>query len=146
MVAGTFAAMSKQPLPQLFDATRQSDAHVRWLHLCACDALVDGGLAVSFDVVYLGAPCTAFAVRFQGQVRAYLNRCTHVAMEMDWIPNQFFSSDGQWLLCATHGAMHHPLTGACTAGPCNGGLTLIHTREQGDAVHWQSQYDLLPAI
>jgi nitrite reductase/ring-hydroxylating ferredoxin subunit len=113
-----------------------------WLALCSSDELVDSGLAVPFDVVYQGQACTAFAIRYQGQVRAYLNRCTHVAMEMDWMPNRFFSSDGQWLLCATHGATHDPLTGACAGGPCNSGLTLIRTQEDSGRVFWQPQYEL----
>ena len=52
--------------------------------LCRSAELVDGGLAVPFDVVYGGQTCRAFAVRWQGRVHAYLNRCAHVAMEMDW--------------------------------------------------------------
>jgi nitrite reductase/ring-hydroxylating ferredoxin subunit len=54
--------------------------------LCRSGDLVNSGLAVPFDVVYAGATCRAFAVRFDGQVHAYLNRCTHVAMEMDYHP------------------------------------------------------------
>jgi hypothetical protein len=44
----------------------------------------------------------------EGQVHAYLNRCTHVAMEMDYQPNRFFDDTGHWLLCATHGAAYRP--------------------------------------
>jgi nitrite reductase/ring-hydroxylating ferredoxin subunit len=51
--------------------------------LCNSSDLVNGGDAVSFDVVYGGHACRAFGIRFQGQVYAYLNRCTHVAMELD---------------------------------------------------------------
>ena len=72
--------------------------------LCHSADLVDGGRAVPFDVVYAGQTCRAFAVRHQGQVQAYLNRCTHVAMEMDYQPDRFFDASGQWLMCATHGA------------------------------------------
>ena len=52
--------------------------------LCNSQDLVEGGRAVSFDVNYAGQTCRAFAVRFEGQAHAYLNRCSHVAMEMDW--------------------------------------------------------------
>ena len=54
-----------------------------WHALCGSPDLQDSGLAVPFDVVYGGQTCRAFAIRFQGQVRAYINRCSHVAMEMD---------------------------------------------------------------
>ena len=38
---------------------------------CATAAdLVDGGLAVPFDVVHGGQTCRAFAVRFEGQPHA----------------------------------------------------------------------------
>jgi len=47
-----------------------------------------------------------------GKVYAYLNRCTHVPMEMDYQPNRFFDLTGHWLMCATHGAMYPPETGA----------------------------------
>ena len=88
--------------------------------LCNSAELVNGGLAVGFDVVYGGQTCRAFAIRYQGQVHAYLNRCTHVAMEMDWRPDHFFDDSGRWLLCATHGAHYEPATGQCKGGPLQG--------------------------
>lgn len=58
--------------------------------LCASSDLVNGGLAVPFDVRYAGQTCRAFAIRFEGVAHAYLNRCTHVAMELDYQPDRFF--------------------------------------------------------
>ncbi|MBE2261679.1 MAG: Rieske (2Fe-2S) protein, partial [Burkholderiaceae bacterium] len=58
--------------------------------LCAAGELVNGGEAVPFDVIYGGQTCRAFAIRFEGRVHAFLNRCRHVAMEMDFQPNRFF--------------------------------------------------------
>jgi nitrite reductase/ring-hydroxylating ferredoxin subunit len=78
--------------------------------LCNSADLAEGGRAVPFDVVYAGQTCRAFAIRFEGQPQAYLNRCTHVAMEMDFQPDQFFDPSGRWLLCATHGAAYAPDT------------------------------------
>lgn len=112
--------------------------------LCASSDLLDSGLAVPFDVVYGGQTCRAFAIRFQGQVHAYLNRCAHVAMEMDWQPNRFFDDSGRWLVCATHGAVYAPDTGACRSGPCRGALVKIELLEQGGVIHWRSQYMLKP--
>ena len=103
---------------------------------------MDGGQAVPFDVLYAGESCRAFAVRFEGQVHAYLNRCSHVAMEMDWQPNRFFDDSGRWLLCATHGAEYQPDTGACSGGTCRGGLIKIPMIEVDGVVSWQSQYPL----
>ena len=88
--------------------------------LCNSADLLDSADAVAFDVLYCGQACAAFAIRYQGQAHAYLNRCGHVPMEMDFQPNRFFDSTGQWLICATHGAMYRPQTGACRSGPCRG--------------------------
>jgi len=60
--------------------------------LCNSPDLIDGGLAVPFDVRYQGQTCLAFAIRYQGAVHAYLNRCTHVAMEMDYQPQRFLTT------------------------------------------------------
>ncbi|MDI3510356.1 MAG: hypothetical protein PWQ61_1121 [Betaproteobacteria bacterium] len=125
----------------------QQDVNDGMLHpLCNSRDLVDSGLAASFDVIYAGQTCRAFAIRFRGQVHAYLNRCTHVAMEMDWRPDHFFDDTGQWLLCATHGAHYDPATGACRGGPCKGGLIRIDVVERDGVVHWRSQYHLKPAL
>jgi nitrite reductase/ring-hydroxylating ferredoxin subunit len=112
--------------------------------LCNSRELVDGGLAVGFDVVYAGQTCRAFAVRYQGRAHAYLNRCSHVAMELDWQPDRIFDDTGRWLLCASHGAQYEPATGECRGGPCRGGLIPIGLAEHDGVVHWQSQYNLKP--
>ena len=110
--------------------------------LCSSNDLQERGVAVPFDVLHAGQTCRGFAVRFNGQVVAYLNRCTHVAMEMDWKPNRFFDDTGRWLLCATHGATYEPSSGACAGGPCRGGLNAIPVMERDGLVFWQAQYPL----
>jgi len=112
--------------------------------LCNSGDLLEAGQAVPFDVVYAGQTCRAFAVRFKGSVRAYLNRCTHVAMELDWQPNRVFDATGQWLLCASHGAAYAPDTGQCVGGPCQGGLVKIHLVDNDGVVYWQTAYNLKP--
>lgn len=112
--------------------------------LCPSADLRDGGDAVPFDVVYAGQTCRGFAIRYRGQVYAYLNRCTHIAMEMDYRPNRFFDDTGQWLLCATHGAAYQPTTGACAGGPCRGGLIRIDLSEADGLVHWHTAFNLQP--
>lgn len=112
--------------------------------LCNASELKDSALAVPFDVTYAGQTCRAFAIRFEGRVHAYLNRCAHVPMEMDYQPNRFFDSTGEWLICATHGAMYHPATGDCVGGPCRGGLVKIALQEQSGVVHWHTRWNLQP--
>ena len=93
--------------------------------ICASDALIDGGPGVRFDVpnaqkVGSDKTAPAFAIRFHGRVHAYLNRCGHVPVELDWQAGEFFDYSGLYLICATHGALYAPETGRCTAGRCNG--------------------------
>ena len=87
--------------------------------ICESTALVDSGPGVRFEVEHLGRPAPAFAVRYHGEVHGYLNRCSHVAMELDWQPGVFFDADGRDLLCSTHGATYDARTGQCRGGPCN---------------------------
>ena len=112
--------------------------------LCASTDLANGGLAVPFDVVFAGQTCRAFASRYQGQAHGSLNRCAHVAMEMDFQPNRFFDISGDWLICATHGALYQPQTGQCRGGPCRGGLIKITLSEGDGVVHWHTDYNLQP--
>ena len=112
--------------------------------LCHSTALQERGAAVGFDVLYQGQACRAFAVRYRGQVYAYLNRCSHVAMEMDFQPDRFFDATGEWLVCATHGAVYAPDSGECRGGPCRGGLVTIALEESDGAVHWHTGTNLKP--
>ena len=67
-------------MPELQNMTDAFESHV--VALCNSQALVNSGEAVPFDVSYLGQTCLAFAIRYDGEVHAYLNRCSHVPMEM----------------------------------------------------------------
>ena len=49
-----------------------------------------------------------------------VNRCPHTGITLEWVDNQFFSSDQRYLMCATHGAVFEPPTGECIWGPCLG--------------------------
>jgi nitrite reductase/ring-hydroxylating ferredoxin subunit len=112
--------------------------------LCNSRELVQGGPGVPFDVRYAGQTCRAFAVRYEGRVHAYLNRCTHVAVELDWEPGRFFDHTGNWLVCQAHGAAYSPATGYCAGGPCRGGLVKIQLSEADGVVHWHTAYNLQP--
>jgi nitrite reductase/ring-hydroxylating ferredoxin subunit len=82
--------------------------------------LAERGPAIRFDIDEDGVPAPAFAVRFRGRVHAYINRCAHVSLELDFMPGRFFDNSGEYLICATHGALYDPSSGHCVAGPCNG--------------------------
>jgi nitrite reductase/ring-hydroxylating ferredoxin subunit len=59
-------------------------------------------------------------LNYQGSLYAYVNRCPHIGLSLDWVDNQFFSMDGRYLMCANHGATFEPATGECIWGPCVG--------------------------
>jgi len=88
--------------------------------ICASAELLDGGDGVRFEIELYGATEPAFAIRHGGRVYGYLNRCAHIAMELDWKPGKFFDTEGEYLICSTHGALYAPESGACRGGPCRG--------------------------
>ncbi len=88
--------------------------------ICASTDLVDAGPGVRFEASYRGEVAAAFAVRHAGWVHAYLNRCAHIAMELDWLPGAFFDAGGHDLICSTHGAVYSASSGKCLGGPCSG--------------------------
>ncbi len=77
-------------------------------------------------------PARAFAMRFDGKVVAYLNRCVHVPTELDWQPGEFLDSGKEFILCSIHGAAYEPRNGHCIGGPCGRGkLTADRGRGAG---------------
>lgn len=115
------------------------------IFICASDALEDGGKGMRFPVRAFGSEATGFAVRYGGKVYAYLNRCAHVPVELDWFKGEFFESSRMYLMCSTHGAIYAPESGACTGGPCRGGkLRPIGVRETDDGIYWQPDQHIRP--
>mgnify|MGYP001297438314 FL=1 len=98
--------------------------------ICASGELVEGGSGLRFTVTSGGREEPAFAVRFRGRVHAFLNRCGHVPVELDWQQGEFFDGSGLYLICATHGALYAPDSGRCLGGRCNGkGLEAVPVAE-----------------
>ena len=119
----------------------------RALPLCASGELAEKGNAHGFDVLHCRAPARAFALRFEGRVVAYLNRCLHVPVEMDWNRDEFLDADKAFIVCATHGATYEPHTGRCVGGPCGRGrLTAIAVFERDGQVYWYPSPETKPAF
>jgi len=78
-----------------------------------------------------------FVIRWKRALHGYRNSCPHVGTPLDWPENRFFDSEGEYLMCGTHGAVFRPEDGACIEGPCQGcklaGITL--QVENGD-IFW----------
>lgn len=72
----------------------------------------------------------AFVLRKEEQIVAYLNRCAHLPMEMDWNPGQFFDENFSHIVCSTHYALYEINTGICIQGPCPKGSKLISLKIQ----------------
>lgn len=108
--------------------------------ICSSDSLVEGGEGVCFTVTRHGAETPAFAVRFEGVARAFLNQCGHVPVGLDWLPGQFFDDSKVYLICSVHGALYAPDTGRCLGGRCQGkGLTPLVVKEQDGAIYLLSE-------
>jgi nitrite reductase/ring-hydroxylating ferredoxin subunit len=76
-----------------------------------------------------------FVVNHRGTLYAYVNRCSHIPMTMDWIDNQFMTEDKEFIQCATHGACYQPDTGECVAGPpCGKFLTRVPLATRGEEI------------
>jgi len=113
--------------------------------LCASAELAERGRAWVWDVLEQGRPARAFALRFEGRVVAYLNRCAHVPAEMDWQEGQFLDSDRRFIQCSIHGAAYEPHSGRCVAGPCGRGrLTPLSVAEQSGRVAWYPSSTIRP--
>src|SRR3990170_1693606 len=95
--------------------------------ICASEALPDAGRGVRFEVEYFGELAPAFVIRKDGKAHGYLNRCAHVAMELDWQEGVFFDSERRDLLCSTHGATYEAASGRCIGGP-GAGKPLVKLR------------------
>jgi len=80
-------------------------------------AALPAGESMKFMLPVRGADEECFVINFHGQYHAYVNRCRHVPMAMDWIDNQFFAEQGRYLMCQTHNAYFEPASGECIAGP-----------------------------
>ncbi len=116
------------------------------VRLCAADELVERGDAVVFDVIQWRDKATAFAMRFDGEVVAYLNRCVHVPTEMDWEYGKFLDSGRDFIMCSIHGASYNPSNGRCVGGPCGrGSLTKLRVEERDQQVYWYPSLDTQPA-
>ncbi len=87
-----------------------------------------------FMLPIAGDPIEAFVVNADGALHAWVNRCRHVALTMDWSENRFLDDEG-FIVCATHGARYRPDTGECVLGPPTGRyLVRVPLRVEGDRV------------
>ena len=96
------------------------------------------GESLKFLLPIRGADEECFIINFDGEFHAYVNRCRHVPMPMDWVDNQFFAEEDRYLMCQTHNAYYEPSSGECIAGPpsaCGKFLYRVPLDIEGDVIY-----------
>lgn len=88
--------------------------------ICSAVDVLERGPGVRFELERHGRLQPAFVVRFDGRPCAFLNQCGHVPVQLDWQEGEFFDYSRLYLICSTHGALYHPVSGACVGGRCAG--------------------------
>ena len=108
------------------------------IRLCAPSELAEGqSLGFVIDQLNL------LVVRRDGQVHAYLNRCPHRGIALEWQKDRFLDDSGSLIRCATHGALFLIESGECVAGPCEGqSLQMLECKEDRNGI-WIEPYDVI---
>jgi nitrite reductase/ring-hydroxylating ferredoxin subunit len=113
--------------------------------ICRSEDVAEGGKGYRFPLRAGLEEAVGFVIRYDGIAHAYLNRCAHVPIELDWSHGEFFESSGLYLMCATHGAIYLPETGVCAGGPCRGArLRKIPVQERDGQIFWHPDDYLKP--
>jgi nitrite reductase/ring-hydroxylating ferredoxin subunit len=96
------------------------------------DQIVDGG-AISLDLSFQEGRQSVVVTRRDGAVSAFINRCPHARWPLDTFDGRFLFTPQGDLMCAAHGALFDPMSGACLGGPGTGqGLTRVTISPNGD--------------
>lgn len=67
-----------------------------------------------------GETVEAFVANVAGEFVAYVNQCVHIPIPLDLDDNEFFTCDGRFFVCKTHGSVYEPRAGQCIGGPGQG--------------------------
>jgi nitrite reductase/ring-hydroxylating ferredoxin subunit len=78
------------------------------------------GESKAFSYERAGRTLEAFLLHHAAGYFAYANVCPHWDVDLDLGFGDFYAADLDRILCRNHGALFHPQTGECTAGPCAG--------------------------
>ena len=95
--------------------------------------------AKEFSLTQYDPPVELFVIRKGQRFYAYLNHCPHTGVNLNWMPDQFFDIDNEYIQCATHGALFTVENGYCVRGPC-AGASLIPASVviQGDMIYFNA--------
>lgn len=101
------------------------------MRLCAASEIAEGH-SKGFEINGL----RLFAVRKDGLVHVYENRCPHRQIPLEWLPDQFLDTSASLIQCATHGALFLIDSGECVAGPCAGQFLRALPCSERDGIIW----------
>jgi nitrite reductase/ring-hydroxylating ferredoxin subunit len=88
-----------------------------------------------FTITIDGVTEDALVVRWRSGLHAWVNRCRHQGLPLDFGDAHVFDDACDALVCCQHGARYHPGTGLCIAGPCQGArLTGLALKVRGRAL------------
>lgn len=94
------------------------------------------GQSLVFEVRLDGVEEQAFAVRWHGGLHAFVNRCRHQSLPLDFGDGRFFDEAFDALVCCHHGARYRPGDGECVDGPCVGTRLTPLLLEERDGALW----------
>lgn len=78
----------------------------------------------------------ALLLRTERGFVAYLNRCRHLSVPLDYGDGEVLDESGKLFQCRTHGALFRPKDGLCVSGPCEGlSLVPVEVLESDKGVH-----------
>ena len=89
------------------------------IKLCALEQIADPG-ALELSWGEGDWPLSLFVVRRGSEVYGYVNRCPHAGHELNLMPDDFLTRDGDLIMCRSHGAQFRIDDGQCVFGPCPG--------------------------
>ncbi len=83
-------------------------------------ATLSVGESKAFSFERGGTTQEGFLLHHETGFFAYANVCPHWYVDLDLGFGDFYAADLDRIICKNHGALFHPQTGLCTAGPCAG--------------------------
>jgi len=109
------------------------------LTLCQIDDIQENsskGFALTNNTNGQNVPeATVFAIKRESTIFVYRNHCPHLGLPLEWMPDQFLDREGQYIQCATHGALFRIQDGYCVSGPCPGeSLMPVPFRIEGKSI------------
>ncbi|MFV2057821.1 MAG: Rieske (2Fe-2S) protein [Thiohalomonadales bacterium] len=79
-----------------------------------------GNTTLSYTLTDTTPSIDLILVHHAGQRYAYVDRCPHFGLNLNWRPDQYYNINKHYLQCSTHGALFRIEDGLCIFGPCEG--------------------------